>query len=73
MELRKFFKRHQAPAAIASAPAVTATPQPEPMTPQQQADLEAARVELREAMEESQVTSFRACSRNGRHWWRVVV
>lgn len=25
-------------------------------------------MELRQAMEESQVTSFHACSRNGRHW-----
>nr|WP_015061721.1 hypothetical protein [Arthrobacter sp. 31.31]AFK88728.1 hypothetical protein [Arthrobacter sp. 31.31] len=51
------------------APAVTAAPlEPEPLTPEQLADLEAGRVELRQAMEESHVTSFRACSRNGRHW-----
>lgn len=68
MGLRKLLRRHQTPAAVPSAPAVTAVPQPEPMTPEQRADLEAAKVELREAMEEAQVTSFRACSRNGRHW-----
>ncbi|WP_024821111.1 hypothetical protein [Arthrobacter sp. 31Y] len=51
------------------APEATSTPrEPGPLTPEQLADLEAARVELRQAMEESQVASFRACSRNGRHW-----
>ena len=31
-------------------------------------DLEAAWVELRQTIDESKVTSFRACSRNGRSW-----
>ncbi|WP_427019538.1 hypothetical protein ACQCSX_23325 (plasmid) [Pseudarthrobacter sp. P1] len=38
------------------------------MTPEQLADLQAAWVELRQAMEESHVSSFRACNRGGRYW-----
>src|SRR5688572_16708026 len=69
MGLRNLLRRRQTPAAVMSAPAVTAAPrEPKPLTPEQRADLEAARVELRQAMEESNVTSFRACSRNGRYW-----
>lgn len=69
MGLRDLLRRRQTPAAVMPAPAVTAAPrEPEPLTSEQQSDLEAARVELRQAMEESHVTSFRACSRNGRHW-----
>lgn len=52
-----------------AAPAATSSPRKsEPLTPEQLADLEAAWVDLRQAMEESHVTSFRACSRDERHW-----
>ena len=67
MGLRNLLRRRRTPAA--AVPAVTAAPrEPEPRTPDQRADLEAAWEDLRQAMEESHVTSFRACSRNGRHW-----
>lgn len=69
MGLRNLLRRRRTPAAVMPAPAVTPAPrEPEPLTPEQRADLQAAWVELRQAMEESHVTSFRACSRNGRHW-----
>lgn len=67
MRLRNLFGGRQTPTAIVPAPAAPAAPH-EPLTPEQQADLQAAWVELRQAMEESQVTSFRACSRGGNHW-----
>ncbi|BCW12849.1 hypothetical protein NtRootA2_41310 (plasmid) [Arthrobacter sp. NtRootA2] len=67
MGLRNLLKRRQTPATVVAAPAVPTTPR-EPLTPEQQADLQAARMELRQAMEESQVTSFRACGRGSRHW-----
>ena len=69
MGLRNLLRRRRTPAAVMSAPVVTAAPcGSEPLAPEQRADLEAAWGELRQAMEESHVTSFRACSRNGRHW-----
>lgn len=69
MGLRNLFKRDRKPVAVMPSNAVPATPrEPEPLTTEQLADLQAARAELRQAMEESDVTSFRACSRNGRHW-----
>lgn len=69
MGLRNLLRRRRTPAAAMPAPAVTAAPlEPERLTPEQLADLEAARVELRQAMKESNVTSFRACNRNGRYW-----
>lgn len=67
MGLRNLLRRRRTPAAVVPAPAVPVA-QREPLTPEQRADLQAARMELRQALEESQVTSFRACSRNGRHW-----
>ena len=70
MGLRNFMSRRRTPAATTNA--VTAPPftsaGPKPSTLVDPADLEAARVELRQAMEESGVTSFRACSRDERHW-----
>jgi hypothetical protein len=36
--------------------------------PGKSAELEAAWAELRQTVDESNVTSFRACSRNGRSW-----
>ena len=69
MSLRNWMKNRRAASSVSLAPASTsAQREPIPLTPEQRADLEAARVELLQAMEESQVTSFRACSRNGRHW-----
>nr|WP_059390203.1 hypothetical protein [Arthrobacter sp. Hiyo1] len=38
------------------------------MSPAQLADLEAAWAELRQAAEETGVTSFRACTRDGSYW-----
>lgn len=68
MRLPNLFRRHRKPAAVMPSHEVPAVPgEPQPL-PEQRADLQAARVELRQAMEESDVTSFRACSRNGRHW-----
>jgi hypothetical protein len=40
----------------------------EPLTPAQLADLEAAWAELRQAVQESGATSFRACTRDGSRW-----
>lgn len=69
MGLSNLLRRRQTPAAVMPVPPAASAPrEPELLTPEQRADLEAARAELRLAMDESQVTSFRACSRNGRHW-----
>lgn len=69
MGLRNLLRRRRTPAAVMSVHALTAAPsEPEPLTPEQRADLQAAWVELQQAMEESNVTSFRACNRGGRYW-----
>ncbi|ELT44185.1 hypothetical protein G205_13317 [Arthrobacter nitrophenolicus] len=39
-----------------------------PLTPAQQADLEEAWAELRQAAQEAGVKSFRACTRDGSRW-----
>jgi hypothetical protein len=39
-----------------------------PLTPEQLAELEDAWAELRQAIKESGVTSFRACTRDGSRW-----
>ncbi|WP_369745641.1 hypothetical protein [Paenarthrobacter sp. AMU7] len=38
------------------------------LSSEESTDLEAAWVELRQTIDESKVTSFRACSRDGRSW-----
>ncbi|MFW0774752.1 hypothetical protein [Arthrobacter sp. D5-1] len=45
-----------------------AAAEPAPLSLAEQADLDGALVELNLALSESNVTSLRACSRNGRHW-----
>lgn len=66
---RNLLRRRQTPATVMPAPAATSTLRDcESLTSEQRADLQAARVELRQAMEDSHVTSFRACSRDGRPW-----
>lgn len=69
MGLRNFLSRRRVPAA-AGFPAVVvpAAAEREPLSPAQLADLEAAWAELRQAADETGVTSFRACTRDGRYW-----
>lgn len=69
MGLRNLLRRRQTPATVMPAPSTTSTlHEYESLTSEQRADLQAARVELQQAMEDSYVTSFRACSRDGRPW-----
>jgi len=67
--LRNFLSRRRA-AAAGESPAVVvpAAAEREPLAPAQLADLEAAWAELRQAAEETGVTSFRACTRDGSRW-----
>jgi len=65
--LRSFFTRRRTPAAAESSAVVVATDR-EPLTPAQLADLEVAWAELRQAFQESGVTSFHACTRDGSRW-----
>jgi DNA-binding transcriptional regulator YdaS (Cro superfamily) len=65
--LRSFFTRRRTPAAGESSAVVAATER-EPLTPAQLADLEVAWAELRQAVQESGVTSFHACTRDGSRW-----
>jgi hypothetical protein len=65
--LRSFFNRRRTPAAGDSSAAVVALGR-EPLTPAQLADLEVAWAELRQAVQEAGVTSFRGCTRDGSRW-----
>ncbi|MDE8670890.1 hypothetical protein PY310_20170 [Pseudarthrobacter sp. H3Y2-7] len=65
--MRSFFTRRRTPAAAESSAVVVATDR-EPLTPAQLADLEVAWAELRQAVQESGVTSFHACTRDGSRW-----
>ncbi|MGO4431718.1 hypothetical protein AB4Y88_00005 [Paenarthrobacter sp. RAF9] len=50
-------------------PAPVSAPQErQPLTAEESADLEAAWIELQQTAGESRLTSFRACSRDGRPW-----
>ena len=69
MGLRSFFKRSSAAAGKrAVLTTVTDPAAPEPLTPAQLAELQAAWAELAEAAKGSGVKSFHACSRNGKPW-----
>lgn len=48
--------------------AVPAVEERKSLTADESAELEAAWTELRQTVDESKVSSFRACSRNGRSW-----
>lgn len=67
MGLRSFFARRREPAAAESSAALVAT-EPEPLTPAQLADLEAAWAELRQTATEAGVMSLQACTRDGSRW-----
>lgn len=52
-----------------TSPVLAAAPkEQEPITPEQLADLESAWGELRQAVEETGVTEFRACTIDGSRW-----
>lgn len=69
MGIRNWLSRHRRPAAAESFPIAAAAPmERKPLTPEQLADLEEAWAELRRAAEESGVTSFHACTRDGSRW-----
>ena len=70
MGLRNFMSRRR-PRAVTTQTATVAASDPaeaKPSAPVDAADLEAAWAELRHTVGESNVTSFRACSRPGRYW-----
>ena len=67
MGLWDCFTRRRTPATGESSAVVVATER-EPLTPAQLADLEVAWAELRQAVQESGVTSFHACTRDGSRW-----
>lgn len=69
MRVPNFLNRRKPTEAAAPYAAVWAAPvEREPLTPEQLKDLEAAWVELNQAVEESGVKSFHACTRDGRYW-----
>ena len=71
MGLWSWFVRRSKLATVAGRPAFAAAIEPkeqEQLTPEQLADLQAARAELAEAAKESAATSFHACSRGGKPW-----
>ncbi|MFF1253698.1 hypothetical protein ACFVYC_14540 [Pseudarthrobacter sp. NPDC058329] len=69
MGLRSFFGRRPAVAGETAVSTVVIDPAvPEPLTPEQFAELQDAWAELAEAAEGSGVTGMHACSRNGRRW-----
>ncbi len=69
MGLRSFFKRRPAAAGekVVST-AVTDPTAPEPLTPEELAELQDAWAELAQAAKDSAVNSFHACTRNGKPW-----
>lgn len=70
MGLRNFMSRRRTCAVTTQTAKVAASGAAEakPSAPVHAADLEAAWAELRHTVGDSKVTSFRACSRNGRSW-----
>ncbi|MFB0840325.1 hypothetical protein ACETK3_20270 [Arthrobacter sp. E44] len=67
--LRNFLSRRRVPAAEEfPAVVVPAADEREPLSPAQLADLEAAWAELRQAADETGMTSFHACTRDGSRW-----
>lgn len=69
MGLRNWLSQHLRPTAAGSAAlADTAPMEREQVSPVQLAELEAARADLRLAIQESGVTSLRACTRDGSRW-----
>jgi acyl-CoA reductase-like NAD-dependent aldehyde dehydrogenase len=69
MGLRSFFRGRTAMAGeTAVSKAVIAPAVPEPLTPEDLAELQEAWAELAEAAKDSAVKSFHACTRNGKPW-----
>jgi hypothetical protein len=66
MGLRSLFRRR--PTTAGTAEATPAAAGPEALTAEQLVELEAAWAELSAAAEASEVTTFSACTRNGRSW-----
>ncbi|WP_260842545.1 hypothetical protein [Paenarthrobacter nicotinovorans] len=69
MGLRSLFTRRATSSSTRSpAPAPVQARAPEPLTREQMADLEVARVEFLRVAEEAGLKSFHACSRDGSRW-----
>lgn len=67
--LRSLFTRHKKPAPTRTpAPAQVQTVVREPLTPEQLAELNAARAEFLHVAEEAGLKSFRACSVDASRW-----
>ena len=73
MWLRSFFRGRQAathPASTAAEVAEGMEHEPEPLPPEELAELQKAWAELTEAAKGSGVSGFHPCTRNGRSWER---
>jgi len=72
MGLRGFFRswRTAATDRAVTAAALGDSAPLEPLTPEQLAELQAARADLAEAVKDSGVKNIRACTRNGKPWQR---
>ncbi|MDQ0676612.1 hypothetical protein QFZ36_004238 [Pseudarthrobacter siccitolerans] len=69
MGLRSFFKRRPAAAGeTAVSTAIIDPAAPEPLTQEHLAELQEAWAEFAQAAEGTGLTSFHACSRNGKRW-----
>jgi len=73
MGLRGFFRSRRTTAADTAVAAAADSAAPEPLTPEQLADLQAAWSELAEAAKASGVKNIHACTRNGEPWQRDAV
>jgi len=67
MGLWSYFRRRPAAEQTGATP-VMAPSEPEPLAPEQLAELQDAWAELASAAQGSGVTGLHACSRNGRPW-----
>lgn len=71
MGLRNFFTRHRTPRTVpAPVPVSGAVKSPErvPLSPEELAELDAARKDFLQAAEQAGVKSVHGCSRDGRRW-----
>ena len=68
MGLRNFLNRRSQPTEVEPPHTAADAPVPASLTPEQLADLDAARAELLQVAAQAGVTSLNACPRDGSRW-----
>ena len=69
--LRSFFTRHRTPTTVPAPtpiPGAAKSPARAPLSPEELAELDAARKEFLQTAEQAGVKSVHGCSRDGRRW-----